>query len=308
MPKQTRATTSMYIFGSEKDILPEQTSVLPTYEEVIRCFQSIRLKLKGNGSKQPEVREVASIVATKIEEVWRKASLPTVVHKRVVEMILQYNNKYQTIIKPFKGRNTTFFTEKLETFKTDANRLFDICSCKCESKMLCKCDKSRKIPDLEFTFLEDQRNMRKMAIGNVDKEVTAILAKRSDRKFYESQRQSLININADADISLEEPVAGPSGLCRVVRLPSPSEESTSSNINMNNITTNDNTEENTFGEDSNDEEFVWSYPLVKRNKKKIKSKKRLCLTHTSKAADLTGVSSRTAAKIANAVLEDVNLI
>lgn len=78
--------------------------------------------------------------------------------------------------------------------------------------MLWKCDKNRKIPDLEWTFIEDQRNMRKMAIGNVDTEVTAILAKRSERKFYESQRQSLININADA--SLEKPVAGPNGLRR----------------------------------------------------------------------------------------------
>ncbi|KAJ8931727.1 hypothetical protein NQ314_015325 [Rhamnusium bicolor] len=270
-------------WACEKDILPEQTRVLPTYEEMIRCFQSIRLKLKGNGSKQPEAREVASIVASKIEEVWKKASLPTVVHKRVVDMILQYNKKYQTIIKPLKGRNTTFFTEKLETFKIDANRLFDICSCKCENKMLCKCDKNRKIPDMEWSFIEDQRNMRKMVIGNVDKEVTAILAKRSERKFYESQRQSLININANA--SLEEPIAGPSGLCRVINSPSPSEETTTSNINMNNS----NSSDSPLGEDSNDEEFVWSYPLVKRNKQNtIHSKKILCLTHTSKAADLTG--------------------
>lgn len=77
MPKPTRANACMYIFDSEKDILPEQTSVLPTYEDIIRCFQSVRLKLKGNGSKQPEAREVASIVATKIEEVWKKASIPT---------------------------------------------------------------------------------------------------------------------------------------------------------------------------------------------------------------------------------------
>lgn len=106
MPKQTRADFSMYIFGSAKDIFPEQTSVLSTYEDVIRCFQSVRLQLKGNGSKQPASRDVANIVPTKIEAVWKKASQPSVVHKRVVDMILQYNNKYQTIIKPFKGRKT----------------------------------------------------------------------------------------------------------------------------------------------------------------------------------------------------------
>lgn len=117
MPKQTRANACMYIIGSEKDILPEQTSILPTYEEVIRCFQNIRLKLKGHGSKQPEAREVASIVATKIEEVLKKASLPTVVHKRVVDMILQYNKKYQTIIKPFKGRILLFLQKNWKHLK-----------------------------------------------------------------------------------------------------------------------------------------------------------------------------------------------
>ena len=72
MSNQTRADFSMYIFGSTNDIFPEQTSVFPTYADLIRCFYIVRLQLKGNGSKQPGSRDVANIVATKIEAVWKK--------------------------------------------------------------------------------------------------------------------------------------------------------------------------------------------------------------------------------------------
>lgn len=89
MSKQTRANVSMYLFQTEKDIFPEKTNVLPTYEDVIRCFQSVRLKLKGEGSKQPEARAVANIVAQKIDDVWKRASLPILSHKRIIDMILQ---------------------------------------------------------------------------------------------------------------------------------------------------------------------------------------------------------------------------
>lgn len=75
-------------------------------------------------------------------------------------MILQFNNHYQKIIKPIKSRETTFLAAKLDKFKNDAKRLFDICFCKFTNKISCKCDKTRKIPDIEWPFIEDQRCKR----------------------------------------------------------------------------------------------------------------------------------------------------
>lgn len=290
MSKQTRANRRMYLFDTAKDLLPEKTNLLPTYEDMIRCYQSVHLELKGEGSKQPEVRAVANIVAEKIEGIWTRSSIPTVTRKRIIDMILQYNNKYQSMIKPIKRRKTTHLDEKLEKFKLDAKRLFDICSCKCLSSLACNCTKERKIPAIEWTFITDQRGERKMAIGNVDKEETAKLKKKIERKSQEFERI----------LTLEEPVAGPSGLC---------------SGNMKTFGENDNSRNSgsssdvSIRSDSNDQDFMWSYPLEKRPKlSEKKSTKKLSLNRTAKAADLTGVSSRTAAKIVNAVLEDMNLI
>lgn len=135
MSNQTRADSCIYTFGSANDILLEQTSILPTYDDVIRYFQSIRVELTCYRKKQPVCRDVANIVAIKRETLWKKSSIPTVMHKGVIDMILQYKVKYQMIIKPFKDRKTTFFIEKLRTFKNEVNWLFDICSCKCENRM-----------------------------------------------------------------------------------------------------------------------------------------------------------------------------
>lgn len=293
MSKQTRANRFMYLFGTAKD-LPENTNLLPTYEDMIRCYQSVHLELKGEASKQPEVRVVANIVAKKLEDIWTRASLPIVTRKRIIDLILQYNNKYQSIIKPIKRRKTTFLDEKLKKFKQDATRLFDICSCKCLSSLACNCTKERKIPSIEWTFIKDQRSERKMVIGKVDKEETAKLEKKIERKSQELERSF-----GHANLNLEEPVAGPSGLC------SGKIKSFDENDNSGDNSSSD----NSIKSDLNDQEFMWSYPLEKRPKlAEKKSTKRLSLNRTAKAADLTGVSSRTAAKIVNAVLEDMNLI
>lgn len=290
MKKHTRASDWMYLFGSGKDILPEKNNLLPTYEDMIRCYQSVRLFLKGEGSKQAEAREVANIVAKKIEDVWERASLPVVSHKRIVDMILQYNKKFQTIIKPIKNRDTQFLTKKLQAFKDDAKVLFDICSCKCLNKEACICEKSKKIATIEWAFIEDQRSSRKMAIGKVDKAITAQLSKRIDRQVMEAQRA----FNCNTTKHLNEPVAGPSGVNNAKV-----DVADSMCIIDNDDSTND----------SEDSDFMWTYSLEKRAKISTKiPQMRLSLTNTAKAADLTGTSSRTVAKIVNAVLEDVNII
>lgn len=290
MAKKTRVASSMYLFGTEKDILPEKTIVLPTYEDMIRCFYSVRLSLKGDGKKQPESRKVANIVAQKIQEIWHRASLPTLSHRRIIEMILQFNNEYQKLLKPVKSRKTTFLAAKLEKFKNNARRLFDICSCKCKNKLSCNCDKTRKIPDIEWPFIEDQRSIRKMAIGNVDKKVTANIKRKIERKLKDSQASSTYSTNSE--MYCKDPVAGPSGI-----------HHQSQNLT---ISDGNNSDTSTSSESSNDEDFV--SPKEPKPKKQKMFQMRHSLLHTAKVADLTGVSSRTAAKIATAVLEDMRLI
>lgn len=175
---KTRKNSHVILFGPVKDINPECANVLPTYEDVLRCFASVRLQLKGDGSKQPLSSTVANIVAEKLEKIWQRASLPTISRPRIKDMILNYNTKHQTIIKPIKSRVSPGLQIKLSKFKSDSQRLFDICLCKCDSKLMCKCNKLNKIAESEWQFITDQRTERKMMIGNIDKAATLKLMKK----------------------------------------------------------------------------------------------------------------------------------
>lgn len=95
-----------------------------------------------------------------------------------------------------------------------------------------------------------------MAIGNVDREVTAKLKKRIDRQVMESQRSFVGNTN----VGFEEPVAGPSGLCDA-KVTITSNES-------------DNDSDTSLSKVANDEDFIWSYSLEKRPKLKEEKMER----------------------------------
>ena len=179
---KTRVSDKLYLFEKGEDLNEEQRQLLPTYEDIIKCYKSVRLQIKGDGSKEPPSNEVANIVAQKVAVIWQRASLKTVSHKRIVDMILTYNNKYRNITEPIKNRDPISFTAKLDKFKCEAHKLFDICSCKCPSLLLCKCNRDKKIPEVEWPFISDQRNRREMRIGPLDKTATKKLSKQLERK------------------------------------------------------------------------------------------------------------------------------
>ncbi|CAH0562821.1 unnamed protein product [Brassicogethes aeneus] len=179
---KTRSNLSCPIFGSAKDILPEENQ-LPSYEDLMKCYLSVRLELKGDSSKQPANATVANIVASKVEHVWKRASLPTLSRERIIKLILAYNLKYQNIIKPIKGKISKFLQAKLNNFHKDSNKLFDISTCKCLDLERCSCEKERKVPKAEWSFLQDQKSHRKMKIGGVDEILTKQIQKREERKW-----------------------------------------------------------------------------------------------------------------------------
>ncbi|CAH0560405.1 unnamed protein product [Brassicogethes aeneus] len=283
MGKKTRSNSNMILFGPEIDIDAESAKTLPTYEDVLRCYASVRLDLKGDGSKQPASLIVAEIVAQKLEKLWQRASLPVLSRPRIKDMIINYNNKYQKIIKPFKGRQNTNFTAKLEKFKLDAQKLFDICSCKCSDKTSCKCEKSNKISALEWDFIKDQRGPRKMYIGNVDKKETNKLKRKHERLAKSG------NFNDDA-------IPSTSGLQSF----------------KGKLLTDNSSSDSTSPKNVDEPMFECRYLLDSFAQSTASEKKpkqmRLSLPSTAKAVDMTGVSNRAAAKIVSAVLVDLNIV
>lgn len=68
-----------------------------------------------------------------------------------------------------KRKDEKNYKQKLLQFSMDCiNKLFDIASCKCRDTSKCKCEKTKKNPIKERAFLEDQRSLRKMYIGDVN--------------------------------------------------------------------------------------------------------------------------------------------
>ena len=117
------------IFGNPSEFSEKQ---LPTYGDVMKCFNQERWKFKEMSNKDPAVADIAVIVAKKLISIYAKASIPTLSLKRIIDMIKSYHAKHRNIMKNYKRKKESeLFKEKVEHFKRDSYRLFDISSCKC---------------------------------------------------------------------------------------------------------------------------------------------------------------------------------
>ena len=154
--------------------------------------------------------------------------------------------------------------------------LFDISSCKCKSFSKCNCERNRKIPEREQSFLTDQRTDRKMVIGNVDLAISRKNLKLEKRKSsleqYKEKQQNL-----------------QSACLQEEKIPS-SESSTKADSS----------------EESKDPEYSLPKSVEKKRKRSFKSPptKRTHYSKLASACDRTGVSDRAAAFIASSVLHD----
>jgi hypothetical protein len=102
-----------------------------------------------------------------VEKIWETASLPTVTHAQAIEKLRSFHDKYNTILKVYKGKkDQPNYQRRLSDFRDKANILFDLSKCKCSDMVSnCKCAKDNKVPANELQFLQDQRGPRKMIIG-----------------------------------------------------------------------------------------------------------------------------------------------
>lgn len=177
-----RQTFICPLFGNPKDLTDFQ---LPTYEEVMRCcsFERRKLGVDLGGNKEPPFSIIADNVAKKIAILYTKASIPTVSHARIVQMINAYHKKCREVKKGlYSAHRSPALKKRSDDFKTSACRLFDIAACKCVDFESCLCPKERKIPKKEQAFLLDQRSARVGRIGAVDIPETKRLINRCRRR------------------------------------------------------------------------------------------------------------------------------
>ena len=141
-------------------------------------------------------KEVFNKVLNEVKSIWvDKGNLPVVSDRTIVERIEKVYTKGKSLLKIPLERRTKMLEAQEDTEhsspQTDKGKrkqkgkpsnndflhsLFDICSCKCESREDCKCPKDRKVALREWEFLTDQRkdrNDQSFMIGHVDKTVTS---------------------------------------------------------------------------------------------------------------------------------------
>ena len=115
-----------------------------------------------------------------------------------------YGDKHRNVLKSFKtGQNNVKYKARTAKFQNEAESLFDICACKCKEEALCICPKELKLPKDEKAFLVDQRLLRKMITGIIDKKKTAQLQKRSKKKQVDTMRTSKHAKTEKGDANIE---------------------------------------------------------------------------------------------------------
>ena len=262
----TRSSAECPIFGYPKEI---SWRVLPTYEDVMKYYQYVRLDMKQG--REPSLKAIATVVVIQLENLWKYASIPHLSRKRITGMLRQYRTKMNNLLKS-KSKGSKNYKNKLKTMQDSAQKtLFDISACKCSDFKLCNCKRENQVPLAERAFLSDQRSSRCMAIDRVDKATTRANQKRNERKIARA-KQYLCPSTADetfAETSIDE-------------VPSASESEESS------------------GEEYDDHGMP---PQAKRKKRNV-----LDISALAEACDRTGFSHRTAAFLASSVLQDAGVI
>jgi len=279
--RATRKVISCPVFGAPADI---RKTMLPTNADMMRCYNMIQHEIRPSDKKKATVTEVSEVLSKRIELLWCKSSIPVISHKRVLERIKLFHDKYRNLLKPYSSRkNDTKYAEKINRFAEEAeNTLFDIAACKCLDVSLCHCANDMKVPLAERDFLVDQRNARKMMIGHVDVKATNRLKRRHIRKLSEARKFSRhlknLTVVTEADY-----------------------QSDSSDVEASNTAT--------VQQMDKVNDFVGQVSgHLEDNCPSNSHQMRLQLSNVARECDRHGVSDRCAASIVSAVLQDVGLV
>lgn len=96
----------------------------------------------------------------------------------------RYYDEYLKHIRYTKQKKIDSYKEKVQTIRQTAKTsLFDIAACKCSSFDSCTCSKDKKVPIIERSFLLDQRTNRQVMIGTHDHHATQKIQRPFERRM-----------------------------------------------------------------------------------------------------------------------------
>ena len=230
----TRSKTAKFALGQPA---PLPVTCLPLEVDVYNAIIFTKNKMKADAPKSKITnRSVCSKVADDVKEVWEdKGNLPTIAHRAVldnIEKIFKRGSDLQKIplerrsklLEEMESNPENVFDEKGGKGRPQKKydflqNLFDICTCKCEDRVMCSCTKEKKIPKREWDFLMDQRQNREdqqFMIGRVDKKVTDKI-----REAAETKAAASAAIEAEAVVETKDTVTDKDFECNVLPTKSP---------------------------------------------------------------------------------------
>ena len=219
-------------------------------------------------------------VAAEISQMWIAEGIPIHDRNYVVKKI---RAEYQAYRKLNKTKSEERPRKSNDRFTT----LFDLARCKCASQQTCCCPREWKLPDAEWSFVQDQRGAREMVLGGLDARTSADRRARYQRREPRNRHEHGAGAN--------DPVPGPSatGVPAVGSARADASTSTSAD------STDDSDEPAAVGTQDPDFEAAHNETSDRNND---------TLRLTAMAADRYGVSNRAVAAIVNAFQMDVGRV
>ena len=153
-----------------ENVLPLNVDAVSHYYYLRKLYRETRDEFLY---KLPSFSDLRNEVVKDVMQIWQVASLPTVGFKRI-------QTKLKELIAKFEGaKKRATSGGKSGASEDRLDKLFDICSCKCEidsvkifnGKLQCECLWKNRIPKEEISFLVDQRTERKIILTR-QKDVT----------------------------------------------------------------------------------------------------------------------------------------
>lgn len=119
--KRNRNAWECLLFDDSCDI---KVYILPIHQGTIKFYEWTchKIKYEMETKKEPNYKELKTIVVVRVENIWEKTSIPIVERKRVKEMLKLYHLKDKNLLKSY----SKIPDKKLKEFRRSSMALFDI--------------------------------------------------------------------------------------------------------------------------------------------------------------------------------------
>ena len=253
--------------------------ILPTNGDVLRYWKHL-ITAETKPGIIPKRHDLMMKISNEVSEIWSSASIPAISPFAIERKLGRLIDKYRSLLKSRKiNQSRQKFINKQSEFDNELSQIFDIALCNCINLTACTCTKEKKVPSMEHKFLIDQRGKRQMMISSVDSKVTT----RNLKKYLKCSE-------AARKVAKERKAKQNREQCNVVT------SYVADDLEPDNIDIEDSTDPN-FEPDPND---VTKNTSCSYNTNSLPNLASVC--------DRTGVSSRKAAILASAVLENLGVI